>query len=114
MFGGELYIEFFVRLVIKFAQRIGTDSWPVSNAVVVSSELKRSWTGCTLVVISYRYRNADSRFDGKFTQPFIFDNYANAYLRRYPGGSDFPVLVSPGSPLSAIPAEGRIAFIRVE
>lgn len=114
MFGGDLYVEFFVRLAMKFAQRIGTDRWLALDAIVISSELKTSPTGCSLVVIHYKYRNAENRFEGTFKQPFVFHNYAEAYLRRYPGGSKFPVVVSPQKPSCSIPAEGKIVFTRVE
>jgi hypothetical protein len=109
----ELYVEFFARLIIKFARRLGTRDWRSFNATVTSSELKRSWTGCLLVVIRCRYRNADKRFEKTFKQPFVNSNYAEAYLRRYPGGSDLPVLVRPNDPSSFIPAEGIIEFTRV-
>jgi hypothetical protein len=67
-----------------------------------------------LVIIHYKYRNAEQRFEGTFKQPFIFDNFADAYLRRYPGGSEFPVRVSPQNLADSIPVEGRIVFTRVE
>jgi hypothetical protein len=114
MTGWGRYVEFSLRTVIKFARRIGTSDWPVYNAIVISSKLNDSFTGCHLVNIHYKYRNADNRFEGTFEQPFIFDNYADAYLRRYPGGSEFPVRVSPKDPSHSIPAEGRIVFTRVE
>ena len=114
MFGGDVYIEFFFRVAVKFARRIGTSDWPVFNAIIVSSELKTSFTGCILVIIHYKYRNADKRFEGTSKQPFIFRNYAEAYLRRYPGGSEFPVIVSPKHPSYSIPVEGKIDFIRAE
>jgi hypothetical protein len=110
MFVADLLIEFFVRLVIKFARRIGTHNWTALNAIIVSSERSRSFTGCILITIRYKYRNADKRFDGIFKQPFMNDNYARAYLRRHPGGSEFPVLVDPHEPSSSIPAEGILTF----
>jgi len=113
MFVGALYIEFFGRLAIKFARRIKTRNWPVLNATVTSSERKRSFTGCTLVVICYKYRNAEKRYEGIYKQPFINDNYAQAYLRRHPGGSEFPVIVSPHLPSYSIPVEGKIEFIKL-
>jgi len=66
-----------------------------------------------LVVIHYKYRNADRRFEGIYMQPFLFDNYAGAYLRRYPGGTEFPGIVSPKHPDYSIPIEGKITFTRV-
>jgi hypothetical protein len=114
MFGFDTYLEFFVRVAIKFARRIGTSDWPAFTAIVASSERKTSFTGCYLVIIHHKYRNADRRFEGTYKQPFINRNYADAYLRRYPGGSEFPVIVSPKHPSYSIPVEGKIDFIRVE
>jgi hypothetical protein len=34
-------------------------------------------------------------------------------LRRYPGGSEFPVIVSPHRPSWSIPVEGTIEFMKV-
>jgi hypothetical protein len=111
--GADMYVEFVLRLAIKFARRIGTSDWPACTAIVVSSKIDCSFTGCRLVVIHYRYRNAERRHDGVFKQPFVNDNYAKAYLHRYPGGSDFPVFVSPNRPSYSIPVEGKIEFIKV-
>jgi hypothetical protein len=113
-FGLDRLIEFFLRLAIKFARRIGTSDWPVYKAVVISSKLSFGVTSCLLVTIRYKYRSADKRYEGTYKQPFINRNYAEAYLRRYPGGSEFPVIVSPHLPSWSIPAEGKIEFIKVE
>ncbi len=112
-FGSLPYPEFLVRIAIKFARRIATGDWTAINAIVVSSTLKTTFTGCILVIIHYKYRNADERFEGSYRQPFIFRNYAEAYLRRYPGGSELPIIVSPRHPSSSIPIEGKIEFIKV-
>ena len=112
-FGSLPYPEFLVRVAIKFMRRIGTSDWPATDAIVVSSKRKTTFTGCILVIIHYKYRNADKRFEGTYKQPFIFPNYAEAYLRRYPGGAEFPVIVSPKHPLYSIPVEGKINFIKI-
>jgi hypothetical protein len=116
MWGTSLFrlIEFFLRVAIKFARRIGTSDWPAIDAIVVSSKLDQAFSGCDLVIIHYKYRSADERFEGTYKQPFMFRNYAEAYLRRYPGGSEFPVIVSPRHPSYSVPVEGKIDFIRVE
>jgi len=112
--GWSKFIEFFIRITIKFARRIGTSDWPAHEAIVVSSKLDESFTGCLLAIIRYKYRNADKRYEGTVKQPFIYDNYAEAYLRRYPGGSEFPIIVSPRQPSYSIPVEGKIEFTRAE
>jgi hypothetical protein len=111
--GWSKFIEFFIRVSIKFVQRIGTSDWPVIDATVVSSKLDEAFTGCLLVIIHYKFRNADERFEGTYKQPFIYRNYAEAYLRRYPGGSKFPIITSPKHPSHSIPVEGKIDFIKV-
>ncbi len=108
------FIEFFVRVAIKFARRIGTGDWPTIDAIVVSSKLDQAASGCDLVIIHYKYRSADKRLEGTYKQPFMFRNYAEAYLRRYPGGSEFPVIASPKHPSYSIPVEGKITFTRAE
>jgi hypothetical protein len=112
-FGSLPYPEFLVRIAIKFARRIGTGDWPAIDAIVVSSKLKTTFTGCIIVIIHYKYRSADLRFEGTYKQPFVFRNYAEAYLSRYPGGSEFPVIVSPKHPSYSIPVEGTIEFTKI-
>jgi hypothetical protein len=114
MFGWGRFLEFFLRVALKFTRRIGTGGWPVTRAIVVSSIEEDGFWGCDRAVIRYKYRNTDMRFEGTHKQPFVFRNYAEAYLRRYPGGSEFPVRVNPKNPSYSIPAEGRIVFTRVE
>ena len=109
----ELYVEFLVRIIIKFVRRLGTRDWRSFSGTVISSELKRSWTGCLIVEIRCRYRNADKRFEGTFKQPFVNRNYANAFHQRYPGGSELAVLVSPNDPSRFICAEGIIEFTKL-
>jgi hypothetical protein len=113
MAGWSKFLEFFLRVTIKFARRICISRWPVYSAVVISSNLEATFTGCLLVIIRYKYRNGDKRYEGTFKQPFIYDNYAKAWLDRYPGGSEFPIKVSPDHPSCSIPVEGKIEFVKV-
>jgi hypothetical protein len=71
--------------------------------------------GCTVIVGHYKYRNAEMRYEGTHKEPFMsFDNYAAAYLRRFPGGSEFPVRINPKDPSHSIPANRKIVFTRVK
>jgi hypothetical protein len=110
----DIIIEFFFRMSVNLLQRIGTSKWPVVTAIVSESERREPGMGCTVVVIRYRYRNMDTRCEGVHKEPFFFDNYANAYLRRFPAGSEFAVRVNPKDPSYSIPAEGEIDFITVK
>jgi hypothetical protein len=111
----DIYIEFFFRTIVNLTRRIGTSKWQIVTAIVSNSE-KRPYPGlgCTVIVIHYKYRNAELRFEGTHKELFIFDNYAGAYLRRFPGGSEFPVRVDPEDPSRSIPANRKIVFTREE
>ena len=109
----DIYIEFFLRMIVNLIQRIGTSNWPVTAAIVSQSERRKPGMGCTVIVIHYKYRKADMRCEGTHKEPFTFDNYAEAYLRRFPGGSEFPVRVNPKDPSRSIPADRKIVFTRV-
>ena len=110
----DIIIEFFCRTIVNLIRRIGTSSWPVVTAIVSKSEKRDSGIGCTVIIIHYKYRNADLRSEGTHKEPFLFDNYAQAYLRRFPGGSEFPVRVNPKDPSKSIPADRKIVFTRVK
>ena len=111
----DIVIEFFFWMSVNLIQRIGTRKWPVVTAIVSKSE-KRPYPGlgCAVIVIHYKYRNAEMRYEGTHKEPFMsFDNYAEAYLNRFPGGSEFPVRVNPEVPSHSIPANRKIVFTRV-
>jgi|ERR1035437_398085 hypothetical protein len=112
----DIIIEFFFRMSVNLLQRIGTSKWPVVTAIVSNSE-KRPYPGlgCTVIVIHYKYRNAEMRYEGTHKEPFMsFDNYAEAYLNRFPGGSEFPVRINPKDPSESIPANRKIVFTKVK
>jgi hypothetical protein len=111
----DIFIEFFFRTIVNGIRRLGTSEWPVVRAIVSNSE-KRPYPGlgCTVILIHYKYRNAEIRYEGTHKEPFFFDNYAEAYLRRFPGGSEFPVRVSPEDPARSIPANRKIVLTRIK
>ncbi len=116
MFGTGIFsfIEFFFRTIVNLIRRIGSSNWPVMKAIVSKSERRKPTMECTVIVIHYKYRNADMRYEGTHKEPFFFDNYAEAYLRRFPGGSEFSVRVNPKDPSCSIPTNRKIVFTKVK
>ena len=108
----DIYIEFFFRTIVNLIRRAGAGNWPVVRAIVSKSERREPGMGCTVIAIHYKYRNADMRYEGIHKEPFVFNNYAMAYLRRFPGGSEFFVRVNPKNRAKSIQAE-RPTFTRI-
>jgi hypothetical protein len=109
----DIIIEFFFRAIANLVRRIGTGNWPVVTATVSDSERREPGMGCTVIVIHYKFRNAELHYEGTHKEQIFFINYAEAYLRRYHGGSEFPVRYNPRNPACSIPAEQKIVFTRV-
>lgn len=108
------YTEFLIRTIVNFVRRIGTSGWPAITGIISKSEQKKFIFGFgDVIVIHYKYRNADKRFEGVHKEPFIFDNCAKAYLHRFPGGDDISVCVSPKNPSRSILANPDVEFIRI-
>lgn len=114
MFFGIQFYEFTLRVGLNLARRIGSGRWPKQAAIVVRAEANDSYWGCIVITVRYKYRNADGRFEGTHRKPFIFSNYAETYLRRFPGGSEFPVRIDPEHPARSIPANWKVGFVRVK
>jgi hypothetical protein len=110
----DIFIEFFFRTIANSIRRNGASDWPVVTAIVSDSERREPGMGCTVIVIHYKYRNAEMHYEGTHKEPFLFDNYAEAYLNRFPGGSEFPVRVNPNDPSHSIPENREIDFTKVK
>jgi hypothetical protein len=54
------------------------------------------------------------RCEGTHKEPFFFGNYAEVYLRRFPGGAEFPVRVNPKDSSYSIPAVRKIVFSKIK
>jgi hypothetical protein len=117
MYGTGLFtlIEIVIRTVINMVRRIGTSGWPVINAIISRSEQQDFILGFgRVVVLRYKYRNGDQRFEGVYREPFYYNNYATAYLNRFPGGTSFPVRVDPKDGSRSVPDDPKVVFIKVK
>lgn len=108
------FIELVIRLAINLVRRIGTGDWPVIDAIISRSEQGDFIGGFgRVVILRYKYRNANERFEGVYREPFYFDNYATAYLNRFPGGTTFPIRVDPKDFSRSVPDNPKVDFIKV-
>jgi hypothetical protein len=99
------FIEFFFRTVVNGIRRIGSNNWPVVTAIVSNSE-RRGSGGYTVIVIQYKYRNAEMRYEGSHKEPF----FLVIMLRRI--WAAFPAV--PSSACGAIPKIHRAPFPQIE
>jgi hypothetical protein len=113
MFGTGVftYAEFLLRKILNLSRRIGTGDWPVTDAIISRSDQSQFVLGSGYVIaLRYKYRNADQRSEGIYKEPYIYPNYAAAYLGRFPGGTKLPVRVNPKEISRSIPDDPRVDF----
>lgn len=81
----EIYIAFAVRWMILMYRDAASRKWPQITGTIIRSHLEKPGFGCNYVVLRYKYRNGSERYEGEVKKPFIFSNYAEAFVRRHPG-----------------------------
>jgi hypothetical protein len=98
----DIYIEFFVRAIVRLFRARGSRSWPVIKAEITGANYRAGGFGCAIVEITYQYRFQGELYTGMNAKPFVWDSSAKEYVERYSAGSDLLVQVRPGSPESSV------------
>jgi len=98
----DIYVEYFVRAIIRLSRAWGAQSWPVITAKVTSTNYRPGGFGCAVADVTYKYRLEGELYTGTDANPFVWGSSAKDYLERYPAGSELPVRVKPGRPDLAV------------
>ena len=70
---------------------------------VVRCHLEKPGFGCTHLVLDYKYKMNFEHYSGCIKKPFINDNYAEAYMRRFPADRELRLHVCPHEPARSFP-----------
>jgi hypothetical protein len=99
----DIYVAFFVRWVIMHWRNVGSHGWPTLAGTVVRCHLEKPGFGCTHVVLDYKYKMNFEHYSGCIKKPFINDNYAEAYMRRFPADRELRLHVCPNESARSFP-----------
>ncbi|MGB6725558.1 MAG: DUF3592 domain-containing protein [Terracidiphilus sp.] len=100
----DIFIAFMVRWIIIFWRRGLSRNWPTVSGAVVRSHLEKPGFGCMYVVIEYKYKANWERYHGILNKPYAYaTNYAEAYVRHHPAGSELKVRYDPKIPTRSFP-----------
>jgi hypothetical protein len=99
----DIFVAFIVRWAIIYWRKLGSHGWPTVTGRVVSCHLEKTGYGCPYVVLHYKYKMNFERFQGVIKKPYIYNNYAEAYIRRLPGDCELRIRVDPNSPARSCP-----------
>jgi len=99
----DIYVAFIVRWIMIFWRRAESHRWPTVTGTVVRCHLEKPGVGCMYVVLSYKFKMNFERYHGSIKKPYIYDNYAEAYVRHFAGGSELEIRVDPNDPTRSCP-----------
>lgn len=99
----DILLEFLFRSMARILNILCSHTWPVITGSMAGPCFMPAQHSCEVAVIRYQYSVADERYEGVYKEPFLFKNYGEAYLRRFPTGVDHPVRVKPGDPSISVP-----------
>lgn len=99
----DVFIEYFVRVIVRAFRRCGSKRWAAVKGTVTSSGCAPPGLGCSVAEVCYTYRVDEDLFTGINEKPFLSGggNYAN----RHETGREITVRVKPGSPEKSVVRE---------
>jgi hypothetical protein len=99
----DLYIGFFVRWVILSWRSAMSRKWSTVTGTVISCHFEEPGYGGDFVVLRYKYKVNLERYQGEIRKPYMYSNYANAFVRHHAGGNALMVRSNPENPQQSFP-----------
>jgi hypothetical protein len=99
----DIFIGFILRWLVLLRRDVASDKWPTVAGTIVRCHFEKRGYGGDYVVLQYKYKADFERFKGAIKKPFIYPNYADAFVRRHPADSELIVHVDPKAPARSFP-----------
>jgi hypothetical protein len=99
----DIYIGFLLRLIVMQWRGVASRNWPVVSGSVVRCYFEKRDFGGDFVVLRYKYKADFERFQGEIKKPYIYPNYADAFVRHHSAGSELRVRINPKDPTRSFP-----------
>jgi hypothetical protein len=97
-FFADIFVEFFVRVVMRMVRIFSSRSWPTLTGEVTASNYQKASYGCDVAEISYKYRVDGELYTGMYEKPFISTVHGEDYVARLPSGTEMVLRIKPGEP----------------
>jgi len=91
----DIYIGFIVRWVIILWRGANSRRWPIVYGSVVRCHFEKQGYGGDYAVLQYKYKVDSERFNGVLKRPYIYPNYADAFVRHHPADMELKIRVNP-------------------
>jgi hypothetical protein len=99
----DIYLGFILRWMVILWRKAGSHQWPAVAGTVVRCHFEKHGYGGDYVVLQYKYKVDLERFHGSLKRPYIYPNYADAFVRHHPADMELRVHVNPQIPAQSFP-----------
>lgn len=99
----DIYVGFLCRGLVLLWRNVASEKWPTVAGTIVRCHFEKHGYGGDYVVLQYKYKVEYERFQGAIKKPFMYSNYADAFVRRHPADSELRVRVDPKGPTRSFP-----------
>lgn len=99
----DIYIGFIVRWIVILWRKADSSQWPTVVGTVVRCHFEKRGYGGNYVVLQYKYKVESERFQGLVNKPYIYPNYADAFVRHHPADMKLRIHVDSKTPARSFP-----------
>jgi hypothetical protein len=99
----DIYLGFLIRWIVILWRNAVSLKWPTVSGRIVRCHFERHGYGGNYVVLQYKYKRDGERFQGVMKKPYMYPNYADAFVRHHPADGELKVRVNPKDPAMSFP-----------
>lgn len=99
----DIYIGLIARWMIILWRKTVSYKWPTVPGTIVRCHFEEHVYGGDYVVLQYKYKVSWERFHGVLNKPYIYPNYADAFVRHHPANGKLRIHVDPRNPARSFP-----------
>ncbi|MGD0729793.1 MAG: DUF3592 domain-containing protein [Terracidiphilus sp.] len=99
----DIYIGFVVRRVIILWRKANSRQWPAVSGRVVHCQFEEPGYGGDYAVLQYEYKLDSKLYQGVLKRPYIYPNYADAFVRHHPADMELRIHVNPRNSAQSFP-----------
>jgi hypothetical protein len=99
----DIYIGFIIRWGNVLWRKVQSRQWPTAFGRVIRCHFEKQGHGGSYVVLQYRYKVDSEWLSGVLKKPYIYPNYADAFVRHHPADMELKIRINPQLPEQSYP-----------
>ena len=107
----DIYIEYLVRVVVRFIHAWRVRAWQTERAKIISASHRPAGFGCAVADLAYEYSFGGELYTGTNANPFVMTSSAKGYIEHYFEGGEVIVRVNPQNRESSFMLEQDQLFL---